>query len=69
MINRKSPGARPRGAIFLVVARSVGQTLVALTRERLGSLIPLVLVLFLIAFVLMLFSTSNPLAPFIYPLL
>ena len=50
---------------FFMIGRLFG----TLVHQRLGRLIPFVAILIMLAVILLALSTSNPLMPFLYPLL
>ena len=59
---------RPRGAWFIATFGSVLALLDAIVRLRVGWLLPLILVLFLVGLIFALLNAAGPLAPFVYPL-
>ena len=67
MNNKQS--TRPRFARIGIVLRTAARTFGALRAIRARSLLPMIVILFAIAFLLMALATTGPLAPFIYPLL
>jgi hypothetical protein len=62
-------GDRPWGSWFLLHYAAIRDTLEAFFHMRLGWLLPMVILLFLIGFVLAILGSAGPLAPFVYPLL
>ena len=59
---------RPRGSWFFAHLSTASSTLEAFFQMRLGWLVPLVVLLFLITLLLVGLNASGPLAPFVYPL-
>ena len=64
----KQVNKRPLGGWFIALYLSFVELMVALWREQLTGLVPMVLVLFLIAVVLSFLAAISPIAPFVYPL-
>ena len=59
---------RPRWAGVTAPFRLAALLTQALFRERMGNLLPMVGLLFVVALLLMLLTTMSPIAPFLYPL-
>ena len=59
---------RPFGAWWIAAACSFREVIVALWRQRLTGLVPMVLILFALAMLLSFLAAISPIAPFVYPL-
>jgi predicted RND superfamily exporter protein len=59
---------RPRAAWLTTNVSSIASVFKAIIQLKMGWLMPLVVILFLVALTLALLSAAGPLAPFVYPL-
>jgi hypothetical protein len=67
-LRQKPLARRPWYAWPLSAWWSLRDVMKALWQERLGGLLPVVLILFLLAAVLSFLTAISPIAPFVYPL-
>ena len=63
-----SASRRPKFAVITTTVDAVGRTLLALYDQRIGWMLPFVLVLLVVAGIISLLALAGPITPFLYPL-